>query len=267
MEKNKIGIVGIGTVGTALASVFPRAFLYDNRKKIGSLKEINKADIIFICVNTPYRKKKGSDSSKVESALKAIAGEKIVVIKSTVLPGYTDSLQKKFPRHKVLFNPEFLRQISAKEDIKHPHEQIIGYTKKSKNISKKILKILPKAEKEFIVPAKEAEMIKYFSNTFLAVKVAFSNQIFDLCEKTNIDYEVVKNMAKSNPNFSFSHFNVWKDGYRGYGGACLPKDVKSLIQFGNKKNVDLAILKTVEKINKKLLLINKKSAPLAKEHK
>jgi UDPglucose 6-dehydrogenase len=260
-SKKRVGIIGIGIVGKAVAAIFPGAFLYDKYKKTGSIEKINKTDIIFICVNTPYRKRKGFDLSEVENSLDILTGEKIVVIKSTILPGSTNFLQKKFPQHKILFNPEFLRQISAKKDIKNPHEQIIGYTPKSRTVAKKILKMLPKAKKEFIVPAEEAEMTKYFSNTFLAVKVIFSNQIFDLCEKTNINYETVKNMAKSNPNFNFSHFNVWDSGYRGYGGGCLPKDIKSLIQFGNKKNVDLMLLKTVEKINKKLLSGNNPSQP------
>jgi len=257
-KKKKIGIIGVGYVGGALASVIPKVLLYDKYKKIGSIEEVNKADIIFICVPTPWTKKIGFDLSAIKDVFSIIKGRKIIVIKSTILPGTTDKMQKKYPQHKILFNPEFLRQATAEKDMRNPFEQIIGYTKKSKSVAKEILKILPKAPAEFIVPAKEAEMAKYFSNVFLSTKVVFANQIYDLCQKLGIDYDSVKEMAKVNPRFSFSHFDIWTDGYRGYSGACLPKDTRSLIQLGDKVGVDLKLLKLVEKINNELLKKNKK---------
>ena len=258
-KEKKIGIIGVGYVGGALANVIPKVLLYDKYKKIGSIEEVNKADIIFICVSTPWTKRVGFDFSAVENAFSILKGKKIIIIKSTVLPGTTGKMQKKYPQHKVLFNPEFLRQARALEDIKNPSEQIIGYTKKSKSVARETLKILPKAPAEFIVPAKEAEMAKYFSNVFLSTKVVFANQIYDLCQKLGIDYDSVKEMAKVNPRFSFSHFDIWTDGYRGYSGACLPKDTRSLIQLGDKVGVDLKLLKLVEKINNELLKKTKKN--------
>lgn len=257
-KKKKIGIIGVGVVGGAVASVMPKAILYDKYKKIGSVEEVNKADIIFICVPTPYNKKTGFDLSAVEDAFSIIKGKKVVVIKSTVLPGTTEKMQKKHPQHRVLFNPEFLRAISAKEDMAKPYEQIIGYTEKSKDIAKKILKILPKAPHKFIVLSADAEMAKYFSNAFLATRVIFANQIYDLCEKLGINYDRVKEMAGVNPRIGLWHFDVFFEGYRGYGGTCLPKDTKSLIQIGNMVDVDLKLLKLVDRINKKLLKGQKK---------
>ncbi|MBA4320978.1 MAG: hypothetical protein C0412_21515 [Flavobacterium sp.] len=257
-KNKKIGIIGIGVVGEALASVIPGALLYDKYKNIGSPEEVNKADIIFICVPTPYNKKTGFDLSAVEDVFSIIRGKKVVVIKSTVLPGTTEKMQRKYPQHKVLFNPEFLRQATAKEDMKNSAEQIIGYTKRSKSITKEILKILPKASSEFVVSATEAEMAKYFSNTFLSTKVIFANQIYDLCQRLGINYDAVKEMARVNPRFGFSHFDIWTDGYRGYSGACLPKDTKALIQLGDKMGVNLKLLKLVEKINNELLKKTKK---------
>ncbi|MDA2935693.1 hypothetical protein MYX06_00530 [Patescibacteria group bacterium AH-259-L05] len=251
-KNKKIGIIGVGVVGGAIASVFPHALLYDKYKNIGSPDEINQADIIFICVPTPYDKKIGFDLSAVEDVFSIIKGEKIIVIKSTVLPGTTEKIQRKYPQHKVLFNPEFLRARSAKKDMANPHEQIIGYTKKSKSIAQTILKILPKAPHEFIVPATEAEMAKYFKNIFLATKVIFANQIYDLCQKLNINYDRIKDMAGTDPRINHSHLDVLFEGYRGYGGTCLPKDTNSLIQLGDMVNVDLKLLKLVNKINKQL---------------
>jgi len=260
-EKNskKIGIIGVGIVGGAVAEVVPSPLLYDKNKKIGSIDDVNKADIIFVCVPTPWDNKTGFDISFVEEAVSKIKGSKIVVIKSTVLPGTTERMQKKYPQHKFLFNPEFLREVSAKEDMKKPFEQIVGYTKESKSLAKEILDILPDAPSKFIVSSGEAEMLKYFSNTFLATKVIFANQIYDLCQKLNISYDSIKEMAKTNVRFAFSHFDVWTDGYRGYSGKCLPKDTKSLIRFAGEFGVDLDLLKTVDRINERLLKNNKKT--------
>jgi UDPglucose 6-dehydrogenase len=257
----KIGIIGVGVVGGAVANVIPSALEYDKYKKIGSIEEINQADIIFICVNTPYIPGKGCDVSAVDDAISSVAGSKILVIKSTVIPGTTDKMQEKYPQHSIMFNPEFLRQAYAHDDMKNPGEQIIGYTEKSKQYAREVLNVLPKAPNSFVVPAKDAEMAKYFSNTFLALKVIFANQIYDLCQKTGTDYESIKNMASVNPRFAFSHFDVTADGYRGYSGACLPKDTKALIYFGDMLGVDLEILKKADEINKKLLLGNKNITP------
>ena len=253
----KVGIIGVGVVGKAVASVIPDAVLYDKFKNIGSVEEVNKADIIFVCVNTPYVEGKGCDISAVEEVISKVEGNKIVVIKSTVVPGTTDEMQAKYPQHSILFNPEFLRQAHAIKDMKNPDEQIVGYTEKSKSFAQEIMDLLPKTKHNFIVPAKEAEMAKYFSNTFLALKVTFANQIYDLCQKMGINYDTVKDMASVSPRFAFSHFDVLFDGYRGYSGACLPKDTKALIKFGEKIGVDLSLLKQADEVNKKLLFANK----------
>jgi len=253
----KIGIIGVGVVGEAVASVIPGALLYDRFKKIGSIEGVNEADIIFICVSTPYVAGRGCDTSAVDDALSVIKGQKIVVIKSTVTPGTTEKMQAKYPQHAILFNPEFLRQAHAIDDMKNPDEQVVGYTDKSKRYAQEIIDILPKSPHAFIVKSKEAEMAKYFSNTFLALKVTFANQIFDLCQKAGIDYETVKKIAAVNPRFAFSHFDVLFDGYRGYSGACLPKDTKALIKFGDEVGADLSLLRQADEINKKLLFGNK----------
>ncbi len=262
-ENKKIGIVGVGMVGGALSKVITNPLIYDKYKTMGSIEEINQADIIFLCVPTPYEEKIGFDSSAVEEAFSIIKGNKIVVIKSTVLPGTTERMQKTYPNHRVLFNPEFLREKTAEEDMKNPSEQIVGYTESSKGVANEVLEILPKSQNEFIVPSGEAEMVKYFSNTFLATKVVFANQFYDLCQKLGLNYDLVKVMAKANPRFGFSHFEIWSDGlrkksYRGYAGACLPKDTKSLIKFGEKLGVNLELLKSVERINDGLLRETKK---------
>ena len=257
--KQKTGIVGVGMVGGALKDYFEKIkrvtpLVYDSGKNLGSMEEINQADIIFICVPTPFDNEKHSfDLSYVESSCDNITGNKIIVIKSTVVPGTTQRLQNKYPQHKFLFNPEFLTEITAEQDMNYPDRQIIGYTKESYNVSKDVMDLLPLAPHERIIPATEAELVKYFGNNWFAVKVAFANQMYDLCQKIGVDYDIIMKSAAADKRIGRSHLEVIHKGYRGYGGKCLPKDVKALIEFADNNGIDLKLHKTAEEINKKLM--------------
>ena len=256
-KKYKIGIIGIGFVGGAVKRYFEsiglKPFFYDKYKKIGSLKKVNLADVIFVCVSTPYNKKKGCDLSFVKDVCKNISGSKIIVIKSTVVPGTTQKLQGEYSQHKFLFNPEFLREASAYKDFINPDRQIVGFTKKSKKVAYSIMKILPKAPYQKIMLAEEAEMIKYMNNTFLATKVLLANEFYDLCTALKINYDVVKDAVSQDPRIGKSHLDIFRNGYRGYGGSCFPKDINTIIKFASDKKVDMLFLKKAREINRLLL--------------
>ena len=257
MKDLKLGICGVGMVGGAMKRYFEKEgvqpLLYDNGNNHGSIEEINQADVIFICVPTPFNEEKGFDLFLVEEACQKIAGQKIIVIKSTVLPGSTEKLQKKYHQHKFLFNPEFLTESTADHDMNHPDRQIIGFTKESYDVAGDVMLILPSAPFERILPSNEAEMVKYFGNTWFSTKVAFANQMYDLCQKVGVDYERIREANAADPRIGPSHLEIIHGGYRGYGGKCLPKDMKALIQFANEKGVDLKLHKTAEEINKQLM--------------
>ena len=255
----KIGIVGTGMVGGALQRYFKKKeglelFLYDKGKNLGSPQEVNQAELIFICVPTPYLKdSKGFDLSYVEDALNMLSGEKVVVIKSTVLPGTTEMLQQKYPQHKVLMNPEFLTEETADQDMAYPDRQIIGYTEKSHSMAGDVMQLLPLAPFERILPATEAETVKYFGNTWFSAKVVFANQMYDLCQALGVDYDRMVEAAAADKRIGRTHLNIFHKGYRGYGGKCLNKDIRALIQLANEKGVDLKLHKIVEEINNQLL--------------
>lgn len=228
----KLGICGVGMVGGALRRYFEekdgiKLFLYDKGRNLGSYQEINQADIIFVCVPTPYDcppprgTDKGFDLSCVKEVFRNIQGKKTIVIKSTVVPGTTEKLQKQYPQHKVLFNPEFLTESTADQDMKYPDRQIIGYTEKSYNIAGDIMQLLPLAPFERIIPATEAEAVKYFGNTWFSTKVIFANQFYELCKALGIDYNRVMEAAAADKRIGRSHLSVLHKGYRGFGGKCL----------------------------------------------
>jgi len=257
LKSLRIGIVGVGMVGGTLKRYFEKQgtkpFIYDKGKNLGSIEEVNQAEIIFICVPTPYNKEKGFDLSFVEDAISKIQGKKIIVIKSTVLPGTTEFLQKKYRHHRFLFNPEFLTETTAWKDFSRPIFQIIGFTSKSKNLAKKILKILPKGKTQAILPSTVAEVFKYARNCFFASKVIFANQIYDLCKKLKINYKDIKKLMSSDPWIGKNHLEIFHKGYRGFGGKCLPKDLKAFISFYKKINLKPELFEVVDKINSNLL--------------
>lgn len=254
----KVGIIGLGWVGGTVRYWFEseaqhELFLYDLYKKIGSVEEVNKADIIFVAVPTPFIVGQGYDDSAVRDALAHIDDGKIVVIKSTVMPGSTERFQKENPRKTILFNPEFLRERTAKQDFCEPDRQIIGVTADNHRYDAGIvLSILPDAQYVRIIKAKEAELVKYFGNVFLASKVIFANQLFDICAGAGANYDIVKEAAAKDTRIGSSHMDVNDLGYRGYGGHCFPKDVRALLEYANSIGVAADFIETMERINNKL---------------
>ena len=271
MKKYRVGVAGsMGMVGGALQKYFEKKDfaleVYDIKGE-GSIENINRSDYVYICVPTPYTDN-GCDISAIEDVVSQLKPResyipdmedgpdftgKVIIIKSTVIPGTTEKLQGKYPQHKFLFNPEFLTEETADQDMCYPDRQIIGYTEKSYNVSKDVLAKLPLAPFERIVPAKEAEMAKYYNNCWFATKVIFANQIYDACQKAGINYDNVKDMAAADKRIGRTHLDVWHKGFRGYDCKCIPKDISSFISYADSLGVELELLKTTRKINDELL--------------
>lgn len=256
----KVGIIGLGWVGGTVRYWFEKSlwgetdlFLYDKYKQIGSVEEVNQADVIFVAVPTPYVVGQGYDDSAVRDVLSIIADGKTVVIKSTVMPGSTAHFQKENPSKTVLFNPEFLRERTAKDDFCKPERQIIGVTCAAhRQAAGEVLSILPAARYVRIIRSHEAELVKYFGNVFLASKVIFANQLFDICEAAGVDYDIVKEAAAKDSRIGESHLDVKDLGYRGYGGHCFPKDTRALLQYAKELGAGADFLETMERINRRL---------------
>ncbi|MEK9186560.1 MAG: hypothetical protein AAB885_03170, partial [Patescibacteria group bacterium] len=254
MYHPKLGIIGVGWVGAQLKRYFEEfkdyktgedLFTYDidPKKCVG---DIGMADAIFVAVPTPRNAETGAcDTSIVEDAVGKIKGEKIVVIKSTVPPGTTERLQKKYPNNKFLFNPEFLSEKTAWFDMIRPDRQIVGFTEQSLEAAHLVLSLLPKAPfmspwgintyKQSRVTATEAEIIKYAGNVYFSQKVNWANAIAKVCEKVNADYENVRKAMSADHRIGDSHLDVLHGGYRGFGGYCFPKDTAAFMAFAKEQ--------------------------------
>ncbi|MCH7811015.1 MAG: UDP-glucose/GDP-mannose dehydrogenase family protein [Chloroflexi bacterium] len=252
-----IGIVGLGVLGGATHSYFEgqgyALRVFDPYKGHDDERGLNEAEVIFICVPTPYRPGAGFDDSALEDAISRLASSKVVVIKSTVLPGTTEAYQFRYSQHCFLFNPEFLRTATAREDFVQPDRQIVGYCAQSRHLAEELLAMLPAAPFQRIMVAREAELTKYMTNSFLALKVTFGNELFDLATALDIDYDVVREAVSADERIGPSHLSVLQDNYRGYGGKCLPKDTKALMDLADRLDVPLRLLRTADRINATLL--------------
>jgi len=229
--------------------------LFD-KKGLGSMEELNRADFIYVCLPTPYVPGKGCDTSIIEDAIKQLSGNKIIIIKSTVIPGTTDALQEKFPQHKFIFNPEFLTESTAEEDMFGPDRQIVGYTKQSYPVAMDVLQQLPLAPYEKIVPARVAELTKYAGNTWFSVKVAMNNELYDLAKKIGFsdqEWEDVISGLSADKRVGRTHLTIMHENKRGYFGKCLPKDAKAFLDFAKQKGVDLPVRRATNDYNDKLL--------------
>lgn len=210
-------------------------FLYDIDTKKGFNDDVNRADVIFICVPTPRLPDGSAGLGAVANALEGIGGNKIAVIKSTVPPGTTEFFQKKYSQHLILFNPEFLTEMHAWENTINPDRQLVGWTVSSRDAAGDVLGLLPPASlcapsSDLDLTATEAEIVKYAANIFLTRKVVFANAIFDLAKHHGADYERIRAGIASDPRIGPSHLDVNYQGYRGYGGYCFTKDTDALIE-------------------------------------
>ncbi len=231
---------------------------FEGKVRLGSMAEVNKAEIIFVCVPTPFSWDKNTfDLSIVRSVVGQIELGKTVVLKSTMWPGSTEDFQKEFPKLFILFNPEFLSESTADADFSHPDRQFVGYTKKSYTKATEVLNVLPESPADRVMPATEAEILKYINNMHGVLEVLESNHYYEVCEKLDVDYDrVIKNAVTSKwmgPIMGRHYRVIWHKNYRGVGGVCFPKDLAAWIQFGRKIGVDTQLFKAARKMNQRIL--------------
>lgn len=271
----KVGFIGQGYVGKNYADDFERRGLsvirYSLEKEYFQNKDlIKKCDVVFIAVPTPTLPK-GFDGSVVKSAVKLVGKGKIAVIKSTVIPGTTESIQKENPGLFVLNSPEFLTEANAAYDAARPRRNIIGISENTavfKRKAKKVMKILPRAPFEKICAAKEAEIIKYAGNCFLFTKVVYSNLLYNLARSFGADWENIREALSADPRVGASHLNPVHQNGRGAGGHCFIKDFAAFRDFYGRTTKDRLgweLLQSFEDKNNELLLKSGKDKELIQE--
>lgn len=255
-----VGVIGYGYVGHATGVGFGtnpenKIFWFDKFKESpNTLKEvIEKSEFIFICVPTPiFSDYSGMDMSIVEEVIGQVAKEikdpgKIIIIKSTSLPGTTKKMAEKYPHVNFVMNPEFLTQKNADADFLKPYRTVIGCD--APDVGERVKKlyetILPEGQNYVITDTTSAEIIKYMSNLILASKVLLANEFYDLSQKVGANYIDIQKGVEADPRIG-THLGVpGPDGDVGFGGACFPKDTIGILGLAKKLKVDMSALQAI----------------------
>ncbi len=254
--KKSIAVIGQGFVGGSLTTVFTErgfdVYAYDKAEKyaigakpsrmgyptsITELVQDLEADtefskVYFVCLPTPMLEDGSADISIVEGALdelSQLSGERIAVVKSTIPPGSIETWNKKYQASglTVIFNPEFLTEANALDDMRNQTRIILGGPRPWINTVKQVFQSAFPKVPIIKTSSTTAEMIKYLTNNFLSVKVAFANEMAQICEALdksglNVDYDKVVEYSKYDRRLGDSHWAVpGPDGKRGYGGHCI----------------------------------------------
>lgn len=241
----KLGIIGNGFVGESQAFAFSpttdlRVYDVNPLRATHTKEEVDECDFIFVCVPTPMRKDGSQDLSYVRNVFESANTNSIYILKSTVLPGTTDALQQEYPSLKIIFNPEFLTERTAKLDMLTQARIILG------GDPSLVSKVRLLYEGRFMnrhyieTDSTTAEMVKYMNNTFFATKVSIMNEFKLLADKIGVNWNDALYGFASDCRVGDSHLHVpGPDGRLGYGGTCFPKDVNALLTFAKENGVNL----------------------------
>ena len=256
-----IGIIGQGFVGNAVYQKFKsyfKVYTYDLKKELSNTTYdvlVKNCKIIFLCIPTPMNDDGSCNIGFVKGVLLKLNKESqfIIVNKSTVPPGTTEKFNKDFKNLDIVFNPEFLTERNALEDFNKQQRIVLGGPRPATTELKQIYStVFPNA---YVIKtgSKHAEMVKYFTNCFLASKVSFANEMYDLCVSLDLDYDKVVEYASLDHRLGTSHWSVpGPDGDFGFGGHCFPKDLSAIIKMTEDLGTTNNVLKSVKKTNDKV---------------
>jgi len=265
-----VGIIGVGFVGGATAEVlkpFHELYLYDKYKSPYNSEENLKSlaqnsEIVFISVPTPMQKSGAIDYTNIYNSIEQLLNyvkksnrnpeDLLVIIRSTAVSGTTDRLAKQYP-FKFAFNPEFLREKYALEDMKNTDRVVIGANNPDdqKKAAAMYKPIFPNA-KYVLTDTKTAEMIKYMANGMLTGQVALANEFYQICQAVGVDYNEVKQAILLDPRIGRNLDVPGPDGDLGFGGKCFPKDLNALIYLAREHMYRPHLLEEIWRLNEKV---------------
>ena len=256
-----VGIIGNGFVGNAVYQnvrdkVETKIYDVDKNRSLNTFDEVLQQELIFVCVPTPMKADGSCDLSILDKLFEDISNknlefleERTFIIKSTVPIGTTKKLAEKYPLLWIVHNPEFLTARNAVNDLAKADRTVIGGDSTlTSRVAKLYWGYVYCGEDHNIIQCSsdESEAIKYFSNTFLAYKVAYFNKVYDVCEKLGMEYKNVRKGITTDPRIGKSHTQVpGIDKDRGFGGTCFPKDLNSLIHQMESHDINADMLTEV----------------------
>jgi len=261
----KLGIVGHGFVGTAVDHGFTRdiqKFIVDPKhNSTNTIEDLIKfkPDATFVAVPTPQSESGECNTEILEGVMQQLNTSKglLVIVKSTVPAYKLQKIQEECINIRIVYNPEFLTEKNYIDDFVNPAMHVFGGMNKDTDAVEKLYlehsdcKECPVYKTDLIT----ASMVKYCINSFLATKVTFMNEMYDVLKAARgADWNTFTNIIANDPRIGISHMKVpGNDGQRGYAGSCFPKDTAALAWFAREiLNTQFTQLETSIKINDKL---------------
>jgi UDPglucose 6-dehydrogenase len=256
VEKMKIGIIGFGHVGKAMFKQFPNATVYDGPLGIGSREELSCCDAAFVCVPTPEAADGSCDTATVNEVLIWLDAS-VIIIRSTVPVGFTDS-QIEATGKRIVFQPEYYGETAA-----HPFSDLaarswltIGGSSEDVKLAVKAYQSVCNAEVKFVLTeARTAELAKYMENCYLALKVTFCNEFYDIAQAFDVDYSRLREVWLEDPRIGRSHTFVYEDN-RGFSGKCLPKDLNAILHQADEKGINVGLMRSLRLRNEQFIKNN-----------
>jgi UDPglucose 6-dehydrogenase len=249
----KIIIVGYGFVGKAVFNALKiknEVVIVDPQYTTNEIKNHPDADGVIVCVPTPTTENGICDASTLANVIDEIPIFLPVLIKSTVTPAVVEGFDTVYPDHSICYSPEFLRARSADKDFLNQKYVVLGGEDPECFWQELFQTSLPNCQMILNCTAKEACLIKYATNSFLALKTSFFNQINDVCEKTGMDFDIVRHIISQDLRIGSDHTMVpGPDGERGWGGHCFPKDTTAFIQWSNSIGSPMSLVEETVKYN------------------
>ncbi len=249
----KIGLIGNGFVGNAVYENLKQAYefcIYDKNPEKANADHVrdvcHNSRVIFVALPTPMMENGQCDLSIIFGVMSEISywyNDNIIILKSTVPPGTCNRIKEIHPKLRLVFSPEFLTEANFIQDFKDCNRMIFGGATDDTSECIRLLSSVFPDKSYLMTDLNSAEMVKYFINTFLAVKVSFANEMKEICDSVEIDYDNVKRLALYDERIGASHLMVpGPDGYRGFGGTCFPKDINALMYFAKNQGLDPLVL-------------------------
>lgn len=247
---NDACVIGYGMVGRATAKMFSIEKYCDLKGSNMELSDAKNMKYVFLCLPTNLDAAGWYDYEPFWNVLPSIVGQdNILIIRSTVYPGFSQTVQKELKKKKIVSNPEFLSEASWEEDVKNPKMIVIGSDDpKARDDVLALYRGRYKYTKPIMTDSVTAELIKLTFNSFFADKIMFFNEIYDIARGNGANYETIKTALENHPWGSKNHMTVEYKGKRGIHGRCLPKDLEAFSKWSGSQ-----LLKTIHEMNRRFL--------------
>ena len=257
-----IGIIGNGFVGSAIVSGFSlhaNIKIYDAKEELSThtLEDVVKnSQYVFVCVPTPMKTVEGGeivldimnsvfeDISTIVRSNSFLCRDTIFIIKSTVTPGTVERYKNKYPNLRIVFNPEFLTERSARLDFINSSRIVLGGDNRDTSPVEDLYRSRFPYKKIIKTDETTAQFIKYMANCFFSVKVSFMNEMKQGADNLGVNWSDAMDGFISDGRIGNSHLDVpGHDGYMGFGGKCFPKDLNAFISMFSSMGIDPKVMK------------------------